>query len=882
MVAITCNAVGDIIAVASFILDIARALNDIRGSAFQYRSFTEELHGLHTMLTIAARIAVNCADKALSDEIVRKVDQCGRDVQRAFERIAQFSVLGEDHVTGEASRIKLKRQWIKVKWHFTQHEDTQTAREELAMATQRLTALLVLSNTDGAARFRTQLLSQLEVLVARDSTLSHVVKSETAVRARLPIASRTRRDDPALVQHLFDHVPHWVDSRTATVAVLCAAVCAMHGPYDHLVPTALLLVAICILLRSPESRTLTLPQDVAYPTGNTITLLDALGRRLTLPYELCGSYDVFHATLVNLFSCTEGRWFVDAHKYDLSSGSACVDAAGWGSLVHPGVEIEMAIIVERVVFNLARLGITCPVCHFDNVGDTYRAQATCMNCHRALSVAVFLPEVLPPGHQSAADSSKSIAVRDRGFLPARSRPAALPASSGLRPASACRGALRHPDSANLTYGTEQPTTMVWATQIKEFRRFRTHIRSSESLSYSNLSLTFTGPAPDRHVLLAAAENGHYKVASGILDAGLDVNSCDVSGFTALHLACWNGHARVAELLLQRGASVDAATLDDVTPFACALMSMQPDVLDLLLDHKAIVNASEALQAVALHIAIIMSNADVAQMLVGLGIDINRPLCKIFSATPLDTAVRQVNYQLVEMLLQHNADVNVRSNAGLTPLELAAQSGQEDIFELLFAVQISVSHDLSSVMDGTLHYAILGGNSRVLEIMLETGIDARKRLSGGMSPLSMASELGHVQQVQLLLAHGSDANADALPSPHTSLYGHRWEHEWTPLHAAAYTGRAAGVEIVELLIQHGADVNASTTIGGYTPLSLLLERKRNAMVWPFMFHDEEIIEVLLSWGAMLDERSCGLLRELGSPLCEDGMDGVMVPGAWSDD
>ena len=43
MVPITCNAVGDILALATLVLDVIRALNDARGSASEYRTFVDEL-----------------------------------------------------------------------------------------------------------------------------------------------------------------------------------------------------------------------------------------------------------------------------------------------------------------------------------------------------------------------------------------------------------------------------------------------------------------------------------------------------------------------------------------------------------------------------------------------------------------------------------------------------------------------------------------------------------------------------------------------------------------------------------------------------------------------------------------------------------------------
>ena len=62
MVPITCNAVGDILALAMLVLDVIRALNDAKGSASEYRVSVDELNGLRTILAAAARVAQDSVD----------------------------------------------------------------------------------------------------------------------------------------------------------------------------------------------------------------------------------------------------------------------------------------------------------------------------------------------------------------------------------------------------------------------------------------------------------------------------------------------------------------------------------------------------------------------------------------------------------------------------------------------------------------------------------------------------------------------------------------------------------------------------------------------------------------------------------------------------
>ena len=139
-------------------------------------------------------------------------------------------------------------------------------------------------------RFRKDVKRQVDASVARDAALLRAIEtSATSVLNKIDFGYRR---DRAFIQELFDTVTEGVDSKTAAIAVLCAAVCAMHGPYNRMVPTALLLLAIYILSCSAERRQRTIVGDVTYSADNSVTLLDALDRTLVLPIELCATREV--------------------------------------------------------------------------------------------------------------------------------------------------------------------------------------------------------------------------------------------------------------------------------------------------------------------------------------------------------------------------------------------------------------------------------------------------------------------------------------------------------------------------------------------------------------------------------------------------------------
>lgn len=71
----------------------------------------------------------------------------------------------------------------------------------------------------------------------------------------------------------------------------------------------------------------------------------------------------------------------------------------------------------------------------------------------------------------------------------------------------------------------------------------------------------------------------------MLEAGVDPDTPDRSGWTSLHFAAQEQHAEVARLLLDAGASVDAQDVYGKSPLSVALFNVRDregDVIRLLL------------------------------------------------------------------------------------------------------------------------------------------------------------------------------------------------------------------------------------------------------------------------------------------------------------
>ncbi|KZV62436.1 ankyrin [Peniophora sp. CONT] len=872
MIPITCNAVGDIIAIAALVLDVARALKDTRGSASEYRRFSGDLDALHKMLTTTARVAGDSVDNVLRDEIIHEVAQCARDVQSALSRIAKFSALDENVTVGGGLRVKLKRNWYKLEWRLARRDEAQTVRDELANATQRLTALLVVSHADGAVRFRRNMLREVDASIARDATLLRAFRDgNTAVMNKLDAGPRRGQ---ALVQELSEAVPTGVDSKTAAIAVLCAAVCAMHGPYDRTVPTALLLVAIYILSQSSGRHERALVHDVAYTATNAITLLDAMGRRIILPLELCETRELFHATLVNLFSQMNGRWFIDAHRYALTTSEGrelYYNHCDWD--IRPDTEIEMSIVVQSVT-NAYFNTVQCPLCLVGEVTMSATPFAgRCSSCGTELhdySGPLERPEAFVDA-QRAPQSIECI-VNDSGRFP-RARPASV---SGAAHSSSAPLRSQHTASA----GSREPLFYcVNPVELSSWRdRFRGFTRLSICRRLSNLPLHKFLLLQDRSEMHIAAENGHYACVARLLNQGTNVNICLPYGYTALHLASAFGHVRIAELLLDYGAAIDAPADNNMTPLGFAIECRQLDIQALLVARGAMVRgASKRLRPAVLYAAACANSVGIMQMLLQLGSDVD---AAIRGEAALHGAVRFGNRDSVEVLLLNGADPTLCTHYGETPLSYAAQYGHSEIFELLWN-SVGMSNVSEKDIGRLLCRAVEGGGPAIVATVLQhPGADLNAHFEDGTTPLFVALERGRDKVVELLLVQGVNPNVGALCS---ILQGK--EGTWKALHMAVRVPvYPYSATCVEILLQYGADVDERTEHGD-TPLSLASEGKRRWLKeWPSEAKRcDEALHTLLSWGAVMDERSSLLLEEIArlEGSSKSGAE-LVVPGAWRED
>lgn len=194
-------------------------------------------------------------------------------------------------------------------------------------------------------------------------------------------------------------------------------------------------------------------------------------------------------------------------------------------------------------------------------------------------------------------------------------------------------------------------------------------------------------------------------------------------------------------------------------------------------------------------------------------------------TPLALGARRNAVGVVRLLLERDANPDLRDKAGSAALHLAAAGGAVEAVGLLLNVGVdpnTVDHAGTTAL-----FAAVGtGDLNLIELLLDHGADANLGNEAGLKPLHAAVHTRDPELVQLLLERGAAPTAVDKDGA-------------TPLHLAA---ESAALPVVEVLLDHGMNVGAMSS------------GSRTALHSAAAGGNSQVVELLLSRGLDLAARS----------------------------
>jgi ankyrin repeat protein len=139
-------------------------------------------------------------------------------------------------------------------------------------------------------------------------------------------------------------------------------------------------------------------------------------------------------------------------------------------------------------------------------------------------------------------------------------------------------------------------------------------------------------------------------------------------------------------------------------------------------------------------------------------------CNLSGDSALSVAVSGGEIEIVELLLDHGAKIDVRCAGGQTPIVSACMSGDAPMVAMLLLRGADTSiqdDDGSSLLYSTIDNgggAAESNRVEIVKLLLKHGVDVNVTTNDNNSPLHAAIQKADVQVVQLLLSHGADIDA----------------------------------------------------------------------------------------------------------------------------
>lgn len=283
--------------------------------------------------------------------------------------------------------------------------------------------------------------------------------------------------------------------------------------------------------------------------------------------------------------------------------------------------------------------------------------------------------------------------------------------------------------------SEGKNPIHWAA-TKTVTLLKMLVDRASALGSEGAALINSGDVEGRTALHLAVGTGNVAAAVYLLSIpDCKVDTQDIEGRTPLHWAVQFGHNDMVGTLLKYGGTTQFQTTDlnGWSALHYAAHDGYADCIAELVNYEQVQDIPNQNGQTALMIAAMMGPTAIVQMLLDCGSDVN---AMSTGGTALMAAALAGNYEICTLLLERGADVNAVDPANQSTLMMVCEVGDIELAALL----AEAGGDLLAIdSDGrtVLHIAASAGHTDLCYQLLAAGLDPNAVDEGGRTPLHSA-------------------------------------------------------------------------------------------------------------------------------------------------
>ena len=312
--------------------------------------------------------------------------------------------------------------------------------------------------------------------------------------------------------------------------------------------------------------------------------------------------------------------------------------------------------------------------------------------------------------------------------------------------------------------------------------------------------------------MAESESGDSNTVEYLLNLGAEIDAEDNAGQTPLERAVAKGNIEIGKCLIYNGANTDSK----IKSLWRAVNNGHFEFVKLLFDDQYITNIDikDHTGQTFLH----YPNIEIGKYLISKGANVE--VKNNAGLTPLHYAVSYGQFEYAKMLIAEGAQIEPMTNKGVTPLHCAANKGYLEIAKFLIDKGAQIHSKTNNNGWTPLHFAMQECHLEMAKLLTDKGAQIDAKTNRESTPLHLIAKKGNVNMAKFLIGKGAQIEA-------------KDNNGMKALHFAC---RGGFLEMTKFLVEHGAQIETRNN-NNETPFFLsnrenhdqiakyLLEKKR---------------------------------------------------------